>query len=138
MNNFQFFTKELLQGYIVTCRGDVNEIAKRRGCSVVTVYGALRDHQLRGMQRAEKMRHRMERMQIKHDTDERINALLKVPRNEPIQMMEYRASQLRMLAHDESAPDYYAMKSRVDDAINKLREIARERIAKELGWKPNA
>ena len=133
MNNFQFFTKELLQEYIVTCRGDANEIAKRRGCSVVTVYGALRDHQLRGMLRAEKMRSKA--ALIRHDTDARINALLKIPRNEPIQMMEFRAAQLRMLAHDPAAPDYYTLKSRVDDAIHKLRGIARERIAKELSCK---
>lgn len=134
MNNFSYFDKPLLEHYIVTCRGDANEIAKRRGCAIQTVYGALRDHQLRGMLRAEKMKGRKPKI-VQDKLDSKIIDLLTVPDDEAIQMLELRASRLRMLIEDEDSPNYYTTKSRIEDALAKLRETARKRIAKELSCK---
>ena len=72
--------------------------------------------------------------------EKQIDELTNVPHDESIDMLELRASKIRMLftAMKEDDANLYLVESRVGEGIDKLRRIARRRIAREIAWKPKA
>ena len=74
------------------------------------------------------------------DIQKQIDELTNVPHSESIDMLELRASKIRMIlaAMSKSDRSIYLVESRVEEGIDKLRRIARQRIAMEIAWKPKA
>ena len=72
--------------------------------------------------------------------EKQIDELTNVPHDESIDMLELRASKIRMLftAMSKDDANLYLVESRVNEGIDKLRRIARRRIAREIRWKPKA
>lgn len=73
--------------------------------------------------------------------EKQIDELTNVPSDESIDMLELRASKIRMILAVMSKSDmniYLFVESRVEEGIDKLRRIARQRIAREIAWKPKA
>ena len=72
------------------------------------------------------------------DIQKQIDELTNVPHSESIDMLELRASKIRMIlaAMSKSDRSIYLVESRVEEGIDKLRRIARQRIAMEIAWKP--
>ena len=74
------------------------------------------------------------------DIQKQIDELTNVPSDESIDMLELRASKIRMIlaAMSKSDRSIYLVESRVEEGIDNLRRIARQRIAMEIAWKPKA
>lgn len=73
--------------------------------------------------------------------EKQIDELTNVPHDESIDMLKLRASKIRMILAAMSKSDmniYLFVESRVEEGIDKLRRIARQRIAREIAWKPKA
>ena len=133
MNNFRFFDEHLLASMLREYNGNVKVIASVRGCDTGTVYAAIRDFRMKQKLKESKLPPVVNPREL----DEQIEELLAVKDGESYNVLQYRASQLRIIAAaaPEGATNHALVQSRIEAALLRLRDIARKRIAEELKWK---